>query len=96
MLVGIESASISDEVDDAEKDFLVQFRKKLLESITDRFTKDKEKGQNVVTEDGTIRRIKTVDVFHDLKYILATILDPRIKDAPFTGEKIFIVIVATI
>jgi hypothetical protein len=38
---------------------------------------------------GKIHRIVTTNVFKDPNYILATLLDPRLKTSPFTGSNLY-------
>lgn len=65
---------------------LTKFKKLLIESLLARFTTDKEGGEKVVEKDGKTRNIFTINLFFQKSYILATVLDPRLKLRPFLGK----------
>jgi hypothetical protein len=75
-----------DDVPTRDKPHLIAFQKELCQAVVDRFTNDKEKGEKVFDKEGKARRIVTADIFHNKNYILASLLDPRIKDVPFLGN----------
>jgi hypothetical protein len=65
---------------------MIDFQKLLVSGLTERFTNDKEMGEYVVNETtGRRRNIVTVNVFSHKTLILATLLDPRLKDFPFAS-----------
>jgi hypothetical protein len=85
--LGIESVTFNDREDlDPHQEELKNFKTGLCKSIIDRFTNDKEKGERIIGSNGKNRQIVTVDIFHNSRYILAALLDPRIKTAPFLGN----------
>jgi len=57
----------------------------LLDSVLSRFTTNQEKGEKVVVG-GKQRRIVTADVLADETYVMAALLDPRIKPTPFKSK----------
>ena len=65
---------------------LVEFKNDLCNSVVNRFTTDKEKGGVVLNEFGKKRNIVTVDVCNEHSYIMASLLDPRVKTVPFEGN----------
>lgn len=65
---------------------LVGFKKELLKWLINRFTFNKEGGEKyVVVEQETSRNIYTTNVLKGRAYVLASLLDNRIKDKPFSG-----------
>lgn len=67
-----------------------EFRSAVIQSLLDRFTNDKEKGEAVYNKTTNKRRnIITIDIFSSVPFILAALLDPRIKDLPFLGKHFF-------
>lgn len=61
----------------------------LINAVTDRMTKDKEHGEFVKDAAGRTRNIVTSNIFSNEHFILATLLDPRIKMVPFQGTEFF-------
>ena len=62
-----------------------EFKLKLISSIKDRFTVDKDKGEKVLKPNGKPSHIHTINILGMEKCILATLLDPRLKSTPFEG-----------
>lgn len=69
-----------------ESEQLIAFKAELRRSVWQRFETNRESGQKVTGVTGADRNIVTCDVFNEKNYILATILDPRLKLLPFTGK----------
>jgi hypothetical protein len=66
---------------------LMNFKQDLVKSVKERFTTDKDSGEKVLNEKGNARQIVTINLPKIKSYILATLLDPRIKGTPFVeGE----------
>jgi len=63
------------------------FKDELKKCLLERFGYDKERNQKVIGPSGKERRIVTLDIFHNPFYVLATLLDPRIKTVPFGGKE---------
>jgi len=61
------------------------FKGKLITSLINRFTIDMAAGEKVVGSNGNFRRIITVNLVKRKPYILASLLDPRVKLKPFEG-----------
>jgi len=83
-ILGIQDVIIEDDSDFCFE--LTEFQSALCQSICNRFTNNKDIGEKIHDLTGKARRIVTVDVFNDPTYILATLLDPRIKVVPFNGR----------
>ena len=80
--------------DEEENDFILRndaytevksFKYSMIECIIQRFTGSTE------LVGPQRRKIFTFDVFHNEKYILATLLDPRIKQFAFSGKFVTII-----
>jgi len=63
---------------------LLNFKLELQASVLKRFGTSKLSAQETA-EDKRDRRIVTLDVVNDEYFILATLLDPRLKTGPFEG-----------
>jgi len=82
-LVGIESTTIENENPYFKE--MSEFKQSLVHSVVNRFTTNKEKGEKVIDEKGKIRRIVTLDIFNEKAFVIASLLDPRIKTSIFEG-----------
>jgi hypothetical protein len=74
----IENTTIS--VDRSNNVELEKFKTSLLECTVQRFTG----GRGLIQ--GQKRQVYTTDITSNTNYILAALLDPRIKTAPFIGK----------
>lgn len=63
--------------------FLEKFRRALRDSVLKRFGTDQDSGQPAAVRG---RKIVTSNVVNDKYYILATLLDPKLKTIPFEGN----------
>ncbi len=77
-----ESESDSEDHSEQPQTFLVKFRNGLRDSVLQRFGTDQESGQQVAARG---RKIVTCNVVNDKYYVLATLLDPKLKTIPFEG-----------
>jgi hypothetical protein len=68
------------------KTALQQYKESLIWNVVQRFTNNKALGEKFTNEDGTFRpRVVTIQAFKNKSYVIASLLDPRIKLRPFTG-----------
>ncbi|XP_035713793.1 uncharacterized protein LOC118438118 [Folsomia candida] len=65
---------------------LLGFKASLVTSVVQRFTTNKDRGERILNADGKTRNIVTIDAMSSKAYILAAVLDPRIKTLPFQGH----------
>ena len=69
------------EVDFSFSDEMLKFKKKLIFNVIARFTTSPEKG--LCDDEGKPRRGFSIDVCNAKTYMMASMLDPRIKLTPF-------------
>ncbi|ODM90229.1 Zinc finger BED domain-containing protein 4 [Orchesella cincta] len=69
-----------------EYDELVKFREELRHCVVRRFETNKSNGQKVLDQDENETRLVGIDVFNNQFYLLATVLDPRLKLKIFEGN----------
>jgi len=77
-------------------DAIIDFKLNLISSVVTRFTTHSDRARSRVpslSSDDEVRNTVTVDVFQSEKYILATVLDPRVKMTPFKGERLLIILI---
>lgn len=77
-----EPESDSEDNNQHPQNFLIRFKKNLRDSVMLRFGTHPDSGQ----VPGRGRRIVTSNVVNDKFYILATVLDPKLKTIPFEGN----------
>lgn len=84
LFAGAKNNQIDDDIDLNLYSKLLDFRERLCNSVITRFTTktgtDAEDPGQVIN-----RRIVTYDILNNKNYVLASLLDPRIKTAPFKG-----------
>jgi len=88
MFSGIQKVQIPEDLEEHTEN-IKNFQEKLLSSIFQRFTVNKERGEQNLDSNGRPARFFSTNVMNDETYILATLLDPRIKQVPFQGGKLF-------
>jgi len=91
--------SLISELDEVEIDSTIELGDELRKFQVDlrlcvirRFETDNLKGQKVMNSDGIATKLVAIDVFNNAFYVLAAILDPRVKMKLFDGNTILKVV----
>lgn len=65
---------------------LKQFQIDICATVRDRFTTDKTNGEKIVDPvTNKTRNVASINIFNYKPYIMAALLDPRVKQTPFNG-----------
>ena len=79
-LEGIREQDLGDNYD------CYEFQRALLSCLEERFSSRALDNETRPLQIGRLKRITRQEIFKEVKLILATLLDPRLKTAPFLGE----------
>lgn len=87
VLTGAKEVKIDEDLEPELIKNLWDFKNALCESFITRFSHDMESDEPIINKaTGKPRRIVTYNVMRNKNFILAALLDPRIKSVPFNSK----------